>query len=77
MMISNELLERYHLKPLSYYLQTADGNEQEVTKAFYSSFLIQTDYVPNKIIEAQALGKEVAQDYTEVLEAREFARNQL
>lgn len=43
------------------------------------SYLKQTDYIANKIVEYQVLGKELDQDYTETLlkreEAREIIRN--
>lgn len=42
-------------------------------------FLNETDYIANKIVEYQVLGKEIDQDYTETLlkreEAREIIRN--
>jgi hypothetical protein len=43
----------------------------------YQTFLIQTDYIPNKIVEAQALGTTLEEDYTEILQAREYAREQI
>lgn len=38
------------------------------------SYLKQTDYIANKIVEYQVLGKELDQDYTETLLKREEAR---
>ena len=38
------------------------------------SYLKQTDYIANKIVEYQVLGKELEQDYTETLLKREEAR---
>ena len=38
------------------------------------SYLKQTDYIANKIVEYQVLGKELDQDYTETLIKREEAR---
>lgn len=38
-------------------------------------YLIDTDYIANKIIEYQFLKKELDKDYTEILEQREEARN--
>ena len=38
------------------------------------SYLRQTDYIANKIIEYKVLGKELDQDYTETLIKREEAR---
>ena len=37
-------------------------------------YLQNTDYIANKIIEYQVLGKELEQDYTETLIKREEAR---
>ena len=37
-------------------------------------YLINTDYIANKIIEYQFLGKELDNDYTETLNKREEAR---
>lgn len=38
-------------------------------------YLIDTDYIANKIIEYQFLKKELDKDYTEILQQREEARN--
>ena len=75
-MISKELMERYKIRDVNFYVQL-EGSEAAGTAAMYRSFLIQTDYVPNKIIEAQALGTPLDQDYTEILQARAYARAQL
>jgi hypothetical protein len=37
-------------------------------------YLKNTDYIANKIIEYQFLGKELEQDYNEILQKREEAR---
>lgn len=37
-------------------------------------YLEKTDYISNKIIEYQFLGKEMDKDYTEILNKREEAR---
>ena len=42
-MIPKEIYEKYHL---------ADITEYETESAFYETFLIQTDFIPNKIIES-------------------------
>ena len=42
-MIPKEVYEKYHL---------ADIEEYETESAFYETFLIQTDHIPNKIIES-------------------------
>ena len=41
-MIPKEIYEKYHL---------ADITEYETESEFYETFLIQTDFIPNKIIE--------------------------
>lgn len=42
-MIPKEVYEKYHL---------ADIEEYETESAFYETFLVQTDHIPNKIIES-------------------------
>ncbi len=74
-MIAENLLERYKMGSLDFFAQVEGAENAEA--AFYQTFLLKTDYVPNKIIEAQALGVELNQDYTEVLQARAFARARL
>lgn len=39
-----------------------------------NKFLLDTDYIANKIIEYQFLNKELDNDYTEILKKREDAR---
>ena len=65
-MISNELAARFNLPPIEEYsFPEAD---------WYQTFLIQSDYVANKIAEAMYLGETLDEDYTEVLQARKYAR---
>ena len=66
-MIPEEIYKKYQL---------ADITEYECEQDFYYTFLIQTDHIPNKIIEAQILG-EPAEDYTEILRYRHFARDEI
>ena len=66
-MIPKEIYKKYLL---------ADITEYECPQDFYHTFLIQTDHIPNKIIEAQILG-EPAEDYTEILRYRQFARDEI
>ena len=56
--------------------QLADMTEYECEQDFYYTFLIQTDHIPNKIIEAQILGEPI-EDYTEILRYRQFARDEI
>ena len=69
-MTMNEVAEKYGLAPLETFKEGFD----EI--GFYESFLRQTDHIPNKIIEAQALGEPI-KDYTEILEYRQFARDEI
>ena len=75
-MIPDDILQRYHIGPAESYA-TLECSAEAGMAVMYQTFLIQTDYIPNKIIEAQALGVPIDQDYTEILQARAFARAQL
>ena len=66
-MIREEILDRY---------QVGNRDRYESEYDFYMTFLAQTDHIPNKIIEAQVLGKSV-EDYTEILEYRQLARDEI
>lgn len=46
-----ELLNKYDLPPLSEYIKTST-DRPEVISGYYKQFLIQTDHIPNKIIES-------------------------
>ena len=74
-MIREKLLKKYHMKTLEEYFNDL-GESKNTRMGFYETFLIQTDHIPNKIIEAQILG-ETVEDYTEILNARKFAREQI
>lgn len=50
MKINSELLIKYNLAPLN-ELKNHHGDTFETEKLFYQNFLIQTDHIPNKIIE--------------------------
>ena len=63
-MIPKEIYEKYHL---------ADITEYETESEFYETFLIQTDFIPNKILEGVA----TSSDYADELYYREFARQQI
>lgn len=53
-------------------------NEEEYKNALKvrnaRQYLNDTDYIANKIVEYQFLGKEMDKDYTEILNKREEAR---
>ena len=66
-MIPREIYKKYQLTDITEYKYPQD---------FYHTFLIQTDHIPNKIIEAQILG-EPTEDYTELLRYRQFARDEI
>ena len=63
-MIPKEIYEKYHL---------ADITEYETELEFYETFLIQTDFIPNKILEGVA----TSADYADELYYREFARREI
>ena len=63
-MIPKEIYEKYHL---------ADITEYETASEFYETFLIQTDFIPSKILEGVATSEE----YADELYYREFARQQI
>lgn len=74
-MFSEELLRKYNMATLEEYKEIF-GDDVEVKIDYYRTFLIQTDHIPNKIIEAQVLGLEV-DDYKEILECRQYARDEI
>ena len=63
-MIPKEIYGKYHL---------ADITEYETESEFYETFLIQTDFIPNKILEGVATSEE----YADELYYREFARGEI
>lgn len=76
-MIPKELLIKYNMASLEEYKQIFnDASETDTELMFYDTFLKQTDHIPNKIIEAQALGN-TPNDYTEILNHRQFARDEI
>ena len=67
-MISTELAQRFNLPPIEKYHHPA--------RDWYYTFLCQTDYIPAKAMEAQLLGESI-EDYSDVLEARRWCREQI
>ena len=63
-MIPKEIYEKYHL---------ADITEYETESVFYKTFLIQTDFIPNKIQEGVA----TSADYAYELYYRDVARREI
>lgn len=83
MEVNNEILKKYDVPPYdvwmegwSVYKNDADYDENYYTLEWYMLMLKQTDHIPNKIIEAQILGTEI-DDYTEILNCRQFARDEI
>lgn len=74
-MIPKELLEKYSMASLDEEISLW-GDEKNATIAWYKTFLIQTDYIPIKVIEAQVLGHN-PQDYTDILKYRQIARDEI
>lgn len=74
-MDTNKILSKYNMTTLDKYKEMF-GDTIETEKTFHQTFLIQTDHIPNKIIEAQILGKEI-DDYTEILNLRQLARERI
>ena len=72
MNIPVEILEKYNMKSLEEYKEDV-GNFADTEKMFYETFLIQTDFIPNKILEGVATSEE----YADELYYREFARQQI
>ena len=76
--IDAEILEKYGMSTWDeFYNSWKDELTEAQTKELYChTFLQQTDHIPNKIIEATALGNE-PEDYTEILNYRQLARNEI
>lgn len=69
-MITPELAKRYYLPEK---IEDYPMGELE----YFRTFLAQTDYVANKIAEAAYLGEALDEDYTDVLQARKYARQRI
>lgn len=67
-MITDEMAARFHLPPLKDYTHTESD--------YYHSFLCASDYVAAKLSEAAYL-HEQTEDYTDVIEARKYARHKI
>lgn len=74
-MFKLDILKKYNMRSLEDYKER-HGDNIDTEMTFYQTFLIQTDHIPNKIIEAQVLGLEV-EDYKDILELRQFARDEI
>lgn len=69
-MIPNNILKKYGVPTFEEY-QIADKTFTK--EMFYRTFLIETDFIPNKILEGVATSEE----YADELYYREFARQQI
>ncbi len=63
-MIPKDIYEKYHL---------ADITKYETESEFYETFLIQTDYICNKIVK----GVSTKEDYADELHYRNIARQEI
>ena len=72
MNIPVEILKKYNMSSLEEYKKDF-GDSADIEKMFYETFLIQTDFIPNKILEGVA----TSADYANELYYREFARQQM
>lgn len=73
-MIPQEILNKYEMDNLDHYIK--GFGEKEGTLAFCRAFLVLTDHIPNKIIEAQILENSI-DDYKNILELRQQARDKI
>ena len=69
-MIPINLLIKYQM---AFDGETTEEVKERYGNEFYSVFLIQTDHIPNKILEGVATSEE----YADELYYREFARQQI
>ena len=74
-MFALDILKKYNMRSLEEYKER-HGDNIDTEMTFYQTFLIQTDHIPNKIVEAQILNKEI-EDYTEILNYRQIARDKI
>lgn len=70
--LPQEYITRFNVPRID---QLDNRYEDPVTAQWYI-FLELTDHIPNKIIEAQALGR-TPKDYTDILEMRQLARDKI
>lgn len=65
-------------EPYCYEINVFDeySSQNEIDESVWRIFLMVTDHIPNKIIEAQILGEPV-EDYTEILRYRQLARDEI
>ena len=71
MIIPESITTKYNISTYEEYV-----HDKESLEEYCRLILRVTDHIPNKIIEAQILG-ETAEDYTEILRYRQFARDEI
>lgn len=71
-MIPKEICEKYNMTSLEEY-KNEFGDSADTEKMFYETFLIQTDFISNKILEGVA----TSEDYVDELYYREIARREI
>jgi hypothetical protein len=74
-MMPETLLDHYGLQTYEQYA-TIFGDTAAAKICYYETFLVRTDYIANKIIEAQVTGAQI-RDYTEELQYRQYCRDQI
>lgn len=74
-MIQDDILKRYSVESIESRMSFGTPREQ-AEEDMLRNFLCNTDYISNKLAEAQFLGTEV-EDYSEVLRCRENARTRI
>ena len=76
MLIPEYLLQKFHMNTLAEY-KTDFGDSTEVEIFYYHTFLIQSDYISNKIADAAALQEPFKPEYLEILQLRQEARDRI
>ena len=76
MSIPTDTLKRFNMQELECYKER-HGDSANTEKGFYQTFLIQTDYIPSKLMEAQLAGETLDEDYTDILGYRKLAREEI
>lgn len=74
--IKQEMLSRFNVGDIDFYISMT-GDDKQGEYEFYKTFLSQTDYIITKLAEYIFLGKKSNEDYSEVIIARQFAREQI
>ena len=75
-MISEKLLNKYLVATIELRTSLGTGPLQAEEDTL-RNFLSNTDYIAAKLAESTYLGEKVTQDYTEVLQARQYARERI